>query len=663
MRRLALVSSTLAAVAVFALILFYSWRPIANYDIFWHMATGRLIVEQSQIPTKNTFNYPNPNDAYQNEVWLFDLASHLFWLAAGVGGLCSYRALVVLLMFAFVLFGLLRRRVPLAVGLAFILLSLLLIEFRFLTRNFLLSYLFFALYLYFLPSGDRRSQKVALVLYPLIMVFWANLHIGCSVGVALVGLGFVASLFKGSDDFPRPRYWLALLLVVFAASGVSPYPFLWIKRSLYNLVVYVPQRTLEEQPAHPGEFGFFYAVWALALVLGIWRFRRLHPFWLLGIVALGAASAAFLRFIGFFGLFLPLFLGEVYLTFASERDRSVPSAERGRSFALAVILIVFCIGRAWTGYSSRAVGCRIDCELLPCGAADLMKDCLISGPIYNTWGLGGFLEWKLFPMWSTFWDSRSYGQIQKANRVRAEGLSRILQDYGVGYALLAMRSSGSSDNVLWFERIFLSPDWVPIYFDRSSALLVNRAVYPELASELGFFAIRPLTRELPIDPEGLDLAFSELERAKYLVGHPDMFLTQTEIRLLIRKGMLDEAQRVLLSGVELWPGAASLYALGGELYLKLNRPRDAVDCLKEARKLGGDSASVLNNLGIAYWQLEKFSKAIRCFKRALEHDSGFAPAIYNLHLIYKELGDDEKSQRWRQRYEQIISPSAPARGR
>ena len=662
MKRLAVILSILAAVCVFGTILFYAWKPVANYDIFWHMATGRLIAEQGQIPQKNTFNYPNPDDKYENECWLFDLASYLFWRAGDVRGICWYRAAVVLLMFLVAFIATLKRRLPLTVALAFILLSLFLIKFRFMARNFLLSYLFFVTYLYLLPTGDRRSQKLALIMYPLIMVIWANVHIGCSFGVGLVGLGFVASLLKRSDEFPRPKYWLALLVVVFLASGVSPYPFLWIKRTFYNLVVYVPQRTLEEKPASPSEFGLLYLALATCVAAGIYRFRRLHPFWLLSLAAFGAAAALFLRFIGFFGLFLPIYLAELYRAAAS--DRSPANRLEPRAAAVAALIVVMtCGAKVASDYDPEEVGCRVDCGLLPCGATEFMKNNLMPAPIYNSWGFGGYLEWELFPVWKTFWDSRSYAQLNKANRVRAEGLLPILKDYGVKYAVLSMRSAGDAPVLAWFEKVFLSDDWVPIYFDRAAALLVNRNLAPDVARELGFSAIRPLTRELPSDAEGLRLAFLELERAKNLVGRPDMFLTQTEARLLIRTRRFDEAEKVLADGLKRWPKAGSLYALAGELYLKTGEPERALANLVEARKHEGDSPSILNNLGIAYLQLGEPSKAVRAFKRALKSNPRFALAAYNLSLAYKAAGEDEKAARWLDYYRKLISRTGPEEGR
>ena len=657
MKRLAALASALAIVVLFLAVIFYGWRPISNYDIFWHMATGRLILEQKELPAKNTFNYPNPDEPYKDECWLFDLASHVFWLFFGAYGICGYAAVAIFLTFLFLFLALIKRGVPAPIAVLIVLLSLLLIKFRFLARNFLLSHLFFAVYLYFLPTSEERTQKRALILYPLIMVLWANVHVGCYIGVGIAALGLISSLLKKSDDFPKPKFWFALFIVVFIASGVSPYPFLWVERLFYNLVVYIPIPSLENRPSLPHEFGFFYLSLFFTVLLVVFGFRRLHPFWTLGIFSLGAVSIFFLRFQGDYGIFLAIFLGEAYLAWSKSRYRYAVSIQQSLAVLLSVIAIVIVVAKGWSDYDPRAVGCRVDCELLPCGATSFMNDRLSPAPIYNNMGFGGYIEWRLFPKWETFWDSRYYPQVKKAALVGKEGLGAVLDYYKAGYALVSMRH-----DLLRFEKIFLSGKWIPVYFDRASVLLVNKDLYPDVAKDLGFFAIRPLERALPPNPELLDLAQSELSRAKALVGVPDVFLNEFELRILIRKKEFDKAEAVLNRSLKSWPKVGSLLALGGELYLKMDRLDDALKMLEAAKRNGADTASVLSNLGVAYWRLGKFNRAICSFKGAIARYQNFTPAIYNLHLLYESLGDSEKSKIWRDRYKKITERVGPAEG-
>lgn len=656
MNRLFVLSSALAVIILFFMVFFYAWRPIANYDIFWHMATGRLILEQKELPRVNTFNYPNPAEPYQNECWLFDLASHVFWLLTGSLGICGYATIAILLTFIFLFLTLLKRGVPAVVSVLLVMLTLFLIEFRFLQRNFLLSYLFLSIYLYFFPTSDERSQKRALTLYPLVMIFWANIHIGCYVGVWLIGLGLLTSLLKKSSDFPKPKFWLALFIVVFLSSGVSPYPFLWIKRLFQNFWVYAPIRSSEQVPANPREFGLFYLSLLAVAIIIIFNLKRLHPFYSFGIAVFGIAASWFLRFIGEYGIFLAIFFGEAFLLSSGLREKFSSALRSGLAVLLSLIAITIGVAKSLSDFDSRSFGCRIDCELLPCRAIDFMENNLSPAPIYNNLGFGGYIEWRLFPKWKTFWDGRWEPQVKKAERIGKEGLSSLLEEYGAGYAIVSRRQP-----LLWFEKIFLSERWVPIYFDRAAIVLADRHMYPDVAERLGYFAINPLYRELPIKAEYLDLARSELERAKKYVGAQDVFLNEIEVRILIRQGRLEEAEQVFVESLKSWRKVGSLLALGGELYIKLERFDDALKILKKARKNEADTASVLNNLGVVYWRIGKFNKAIYSFKRAVARDKNFAPAVYNLYLLYDSLGESKKSKVWLERYREITARAEPAK--
>ncbi|HEY2461189.1 MAG TPA: glycosyltransferase [Candidatus Acidoferrum sp.] len=60
----------------------------------------------------------------------------------------------------------------------------------------------------------------------------------------------------------------------------------------------------------------------------------------------------------------------------------------------------------------------------------------------------------------------------------------------------------------------------------------------------------------------------------------------------------------------------------GLTLLKLEKPEEALSCLREAEQLGHDTALVQETMGDAHYQLKQFSQSCRSYRKGLEHDSG-----------------------------------------
>ncbi len=137
-------------------------HTIWNFDIFWHLATGRAIVTTGEIPHTDIFSYTAAGAPWTNVQWGFDvLTFHLM----EVGG---YAALTVLRMgvlgAAFlVVFGHCRSVAPTRVALPLVLLAFLAAEERFVVRPEMGTYLWVAVYGVVLAkyrqTRRRRTRK------------------------------------------------------------------------------------------------------------------------------------------------------------------------------------------------------------------------------------------------------------------------------------------------------------------------------------------------------------------------------------------------------------------------------------------------------------------------------------------------------------------------
>ncbi|HYC59834.1 MAG TPA: hypothetical protein VEK79_09735 [Thermoanaerobaculia bacterium] len=76
--------------------------PIRNYDFFWHLATGRWIVEQFALPLTDPFAVASDRHPWINGEWLFEIVAYLAHNAIGLTGMSFVRAILAASIFTLV---------------------------------------------------------------------------------------------------------------------------------------------------------------------------------------------------------------------------------------------------------------------------------------------------------------------------------------------------------------------------------------------------------------------------------------------------------------------------------------------------------------------------------------------------------------------------------
>ncbi|HYO77102.1 MAG TPA: hypothetical protein VE010_11620, partial [Thermoanaerobaculia bacterium] len=78
--------------------------PIRNYDFFWHLATGRWIVEHAALPQVDPFAVASEKHDWINGEWLFEVAAYALHELVGLSGMSIVRALLAAAIFTLVFF-------------------------------------------------------------------------------------------------------------------------------------------------------------------------------------------------------------------------------------------------------------------------------------------------------------------------------------------------------------------------------------------------------------------------------------------------------------------------------------------------------------------------------------------------------------------------------
>jgi hypothetical protein len=251
-----------------------------NYqtDLWHHLARGRAIVADGRLLDADRFTYTVPGRPFQDASWAWQVA---FYRVHEIGGLALVQAVnsAVLAVMMAVLLGLAWRRcgsLLAASGVCifafFGLWQMLII------RPQTLSLLLFVV-LYAVLEGARRRPGW-LLLAPVLMAVWANVHGGFPVGLALVGCFALAAVIeRRAPGRSNPWPWLLCLAASVAATLVNPYG--------WRVYEYVARTSGAASGRHIDEWLppsldlLTGKVWVLSLLgmLGLFALSRRRPAW------------------------------------------------------------------------------------------------------------------------------------------------------------------------------------------------------------------------------------------------------------------------------------------------------------------------------------------------------------------------------------------------
>ena len=128
------------------LIIFLTTSKLTNEDdYFWHLATGRYIVQNGSIPAQDVFSYPTLGQPWLVTEWGWDVLTYEIFNVSGYTGLSVLNTIVFLLIFLIYFLTARKFKISYPVFIIFSILLIFGIFERLTPRPHIISYLFFAL--------------------------------------------------------------------------------------------------------------------------------------------------------------------------------------------------------------------------------------------------------------------------------------------------------------------------------------------------------------------------------------------------------------------------------------------------------------------------------------------------------------------------------------
>ncbi len=459
---------------------FYEGRAFfVDPDLWWHIKTGESILATHHWPTTDPYSFTVAGQPWLAYEWLGDV---LFATVARVGGVRGLATLLIALgssvILALYAFTTLRSGNSKAGFVASgLLVSLAAASFN--LRPQMLGYLFLIVTLIALERF-RQGKPRALWFLPLLFLLWVNTHGSWIIGLGTVFVYLASGLFQFRLGGLEARRWTPaerlrlefVFLLCLAAVPLTPYR---TRLAVYPFEVAssLPVSVANIQEWQPMPFNFLGGKLFLALVLAFvflqiafrftWRLEELALF-LFGTMMACLHVRFLLIFVPFFA---PLF--------AVVLARWLPPYDRAKEhYALNAALMALVVAAMVWYFPSRTDLERIVSRQFPVEAVAYLRLHPVPGPMFNTYGFGGYLVWSRAPEHKVFIDGRS--ELYERGGLLADymhitllepGALAVLRNYGVQACLL-----GPGEPLATV--LAALPDWQRIYSDHTSALFVRR---------------------------------------------------------------------------------------------------------------------------------------------------------------------------------------------
>lgn len=640
------------AAAVFLL----SLREVTDLDLFYHLANGRSILDAGAIPAENLFTYPRTAlPFYPNPAWLFGVLALLVYQGFGLAGVILAKTALLLVLFALLLRLLREEGLGVRAAAAVLVWVALATAFRFTERPHLFSYLFFALFIY-LVQRHRRGARTPLVLLPLAMLLWINLHAGFVFGLLYLALVLAADglqqLLGGrlawlATTVPPWRQWRTLggyTAATAAASLLGPTALTNYRFLIQSVGVRSEFPISEYAPPLLREVPWFFAGLAVMALLLVLRPRRQELARLLPAVLFGVLACTAIRFVPLAVLAALPWLATRLRGSGAVVPEGLRQAGPWRGMLLDGALplaLALLVALAPSVASRFGFGVERSSDFRP--ALHFLQTADLRGKLYNSMSLGGVGMFFLYPQYRLF--QTSFFQVEREVITEAyraaqnpEAWQALLAKYRVDIAFVDTTREPHSP--LYYP----AQEWALVYFDDISAVFVRRqGMNPEAVRQYEFRVAHPARffgdagAAAGVDLPRLSEGISELRRA--LAWNPDSYVAHLMLGYYLTNlpGGNKEAVEHFTRATVLNPDSATAHFQLGILLREENQPAAAVASLRAAARLAPEEAAVFNELGVALERQGDLAAAIEAFDRALEMAPGYEEARQNRDLARRQL--------------------------
>lgn len=482
-----------------------SFKIFLDDDVFWHLATGRFIVQNGYIPSADVFGFMTSGTKWIPFEWGWDVITYFVYNFAGFYSLSIFRTLIVMAAFAVIVYVLWKNEISLSLIILFSVFLVFSSLGRFSIRPQVVTYLFFILilYIFYRYKNNYKGEKSFAVTLPVIFLLWANMHMGVLLGIAAFGIFviseeteyfFIRKKAKTYEEKIKNKYLIYSVVLSIIALLINPY---FIETYLYALR-HSEMQMLEQINEWKSPFSvvsyYYVKIYIFFLITGViilyYSFKKRELFPALLYVVIGIYSVRGLRFISDY-MFIIFICWMIALSFLIHKTSINNIFNKLPVKAVLMLLLIFLIFKAsdnslykdYLGNYFRETGLTVNKKYFPKAMFDFIRNEKIyktgSRP-FNSLKIGGYFVWN-FPENKNFIDSRNLNDNVYAEYKNIDlgkpGFENLLEKLGIDYVMystpyLTINASEIRRNIISYLSADTT-DWKLIYWDDISFLFVK----------------------------------------------------------------------------------------------------------------------------------------------------------------------------------------------
>ncbi|TRZ51613.1 hypothetical protein D4R99_04140 [bacterium] len=493
-----------------------TYKIYLDDDVFWHLTTGRYIINTGSIPSSDVFGFITSGAPWMPFEWGWDVLTYLIFKSGGFTALSVFRTLIVLCVFWIIY--IMARKFDVKDGLIIFvfLISVFGTLTRYSVRPQLISYLLTVITLYLLVHYIYFNSVKHLYFLPVVFLLWANMHMGIALGLIIVGLTLIYQIIKCARKKEKIIVPVSVLLLCIAALSINPH-FIYTYIYAYGhtkmeLLASINEwkSPFETERSFIGYVFFFFLSGGIAVAFYSYKKKEILPVIIFCATAYYAVQSN--RFTADFIfaniLFIIVSFNYIVNLLKLNSGKINPSIKRLPSLIMVFIFVsltVLCssdkLYRDYLNMNFRETGFGINGNFFPekmfefISAAQIDK---IGSKPFNNLRIGGYFIWN-FPNSRNFIDSRNLNDsiynLYKIIDLKKPGFEKKISDYEIDYVIYSVpymtrNAIEIQNNLISF--LSLSQDWKLIYWDDISFLFVrNNDKFKDIISRNEYKYVNP----------------------------------------------------------------------------------------------------------------------------------------------------------------------------
>lgn len=451
-------------------------------DLPRHLLMGKYVLENGMPPRTEIFAYPYAGREYIPHEWLAGVLFHLAYLLFNLNGVVFLAGILISGTFTLIYNRATTNNLERLLSFVLILLGAVVTSIHWVARPHLFTMLILAVWLILLDRLNR-GEKPAAWAFPVLMLFWANLHAEYIAGF-LALLAYLAGtiwswlLKKNRAGIEIIKTLLGVTVMAFIASLINPSGLkAWTTIAGYINNAYLMSRITETRPPDlfSSESVPLLALVVLSVLLIAGNRDKLKPADVLLLTGFALMSMLSARNAHLFGVAAPIVLshglkGMRYpqpLKNVGDMVARLEKHARGSILAIffTLVLAVLLLAFPFRNYN------RFDPAVFPVSAVEWLKDHPQQGRMFNAFDWGGYILFHLWPEQQVFIESQTdtdgeVTQLYESVITLSPEWKGILSNHGITWTIIppGWKLAGELRNA----------GWIPVYEDATAVILVEQ---------------------------------------------------------------------------------------------------------------------------------------------------------------------------------------------